>query len=116
MAKEKKAPKKATAQVKNQEEVTLNENEFDSPAYDYGLEGFYGYPGYSDYPYPTTSEYPVTGDDFYSYDYGTYDYTIETVPGIRTRKPAYSHSSVSRSSVSRSSVRSHSSDFRFFGD
>jgi len=81
MAKEEKTPKKATAQVKSEAEFALNENEFNSPAYDYGLEGFYGYPGYSDYPYPTTSEFPVTGDDFYPYDYGTYDYTIDTIPG-----------------------------------
>ncbi|MDN4593249.1 hypothetical protein [Polycladomyces subterraneus] len=80
MAKEEKAPKKKTVQVKSKaEETALNEKEFDYPTYDYGLE----------YPYPTTSEYPVTGDDFYltgddfyPYDYETYEYGIEeTAPG-----------------------------------
>ncbi|MBN2909615.1 hypothetical protein JQC72_08755 [Polycladomyces sp. WAk] len=83
MAKEEKAPKKtkATAQVKSEAEAALNENELDYPAYGYGAEGFYETPGYWDDPYPATSEYFSTGDGYYPYDYGTYDYGTATVPG-----------------------------------
>jgi hypothetical protein len=63
MAKEKKAQKKTPAQVKSDGGATLNENEFGYPAYGYGPEGFYGYPGSSDYPYPAISQVPAFSGD-----------------------------------------------------
>jgi hypothetical protein len=76
MAKEEKATKKKTAQVKNEAEAALNENEWDYADDGYSPEVFYGYPGVSDYPYPATSEYPVLSDGVSPYGYG-----MEAVPG-----------------------------------
>lgn len=73
MAKEEKAQKKTTAQVASEVEATLSENEFGPPAYGYGPEEFYGYPGY---PYPTLSEYPEMGDGI-----APYGYDMETIQG-----------------------------------
>jgi hypothetical protein len=77
MAKEKKAPKKKvpkkTAQVKSEGKAALNENESGYPAYGYGPQGYYGYPGFSDYPYPAISQGLVfLGGDSSFYETGHY--------------------------------------------